>query len=217
MLKGWKQIGDRTSPTGVVSRRGALRLLATAATVLLAVSWFLLLRPTSLGGPAAYVMVSGESMEPTYYNGDFVVSRKQASYQTGDIVVFRVPKGKVGEGHHVIHRIIDGSAESGFTTRGDNRSSPDPWRPTGEDVVGEVWFRVPGVASRWLPLLRTPLALGLFAGLWAFWVAMAPLARDRARKAPPLPPRPSLRGPPPPPPPPRRPPPPPPPPLAQPA
>jgi signal peptidase len=200
-----------------IDRRRLLGAVATALTILAVGGWALFLRPASLGGPAGYVMVSGESMEPTYHNGDFVVSRKQGSYRSGDIVVFRVPKGEVGEGHHVIHRIIGGSAETGFTTQGDNRASPDLWHPTNEDVVGEVWFKVPGAASRWLPVLRTPVALGLLAGLWAFWVAMAPLARERARTAPPPPPPPARRGAPPPPPPPGiLGPPPPPPPLAQP-
>jgi signal peptidase len=167
----------------VTNRRATLRVLATVVTVLAAASWVLWLRPTSLGGPAAYVMVSGESMEPTYYNGDFVVSRKHASYQSGDIVVFRVPKGEVGEGHHVIHRIIGGSSTPGFTTQGDNRFSPDLWRPTNEDIVGEVWFRFPGAVSRWLPLVRTPLVLGLFAGLWAFWVAIAPRKNEGPRRS----------------------------------
>lgn len=158
----------------LIERRRLLGAVATALTILAVGGWALFLRPTSLGGAAGYVMVSGDSMEPSYRSGDFVVSRKQGSYEPGDIVVFRVPKGEVGEGHHVIHRIIGGLATTGFTTQGDNRSSPDLWHPTNEDVVGEVWFRVPGAVSRWLPLLRTPIAVGLFAGLWAFWVAMAP-------------------------------------------
>jgi signal peptidase I len=164
-----------------------LRVVALAATAVAVVGWVLFLRPQTLGGPAAYIMVSGESMEPTYYNGDFVVSRKQTSYEPGDIVVFRVPKGEVGEGRHVIHRIIGGSSTTGFTTQGDNRSSPDLWRPTNEDVVGEAWFRVPGAVSRWLPLLRTPLALGLFAGLWAYWVAIAPRKNEGTRRTAPPP------------------------------
>ena len=120
-------------------------------------AWFFLFRPVALGGPASYVMVSGVSMEPTLHSGDLVATRKHQSYQKGDIVAFRV------EGGIVIHRIVGGSAEEGFVMQGDNKNAPDVWRPTADDVVGGLWFRVPG-GGQFLALLRQPLILGSLAG-----------------------------------------------------
>jgi signal peptidase len=133
---------------------GKVLLLPLLAFLL---AWFFLFRPVSLGGPASYVMVSGVSMEPTLHSGDLVATRKYQSYQKGDIVAFRV------EGGIVIHRIVGGSAEEGFTTQGDNSETVDRWRPTGEDIVGRMWFSIPA-GGDFLALLRQPLILGWLAG-----------------------------------------------------
>jgi hypothetical protein len=95
-------------------------------------------------------------MEPTLWGGGLAVVRKQHDYGTGDIIAFRV------EGGMVIHRIV-GEEADGFVTQGDNRDSPDSWRPTNDDIVGRVWFSVPG-GGRFVYLLRQPVALGAVAG-----------------------------------------------------
>ena len=108
---------------GPVSRRlrrwlGWLLLVAAAAT------WVLVLRPTSLGGPATYIVIRGDSMDPTYATGDLVILERAASYGLGDIVAYRVPAGELGAGLAVVHRIVSGTAEAGFTLRGDNNPGP---------------------------------------------------------------------------------------------
>lgn len=120
-------------------------------------SWFFLFRPASLGGPASYVIVSGTSMEPTLYTGDLVITRRQDSYEVGDIVAFRV------DGGIVIHRIVGGTAESGYVLRGDNRDSNDWWRPTPREIAGRMWLHLPGL-GRWVQRLREPAS---FAALVA--------------------------------------------------
>jgi signal peptidase len=129
--------------------------------------WFVALRPQALGGPAGYVLVSGHSMLPTLHDGDLVVVRHERSYRTGEIVAYRVPKGNVGAGDQVIHRIVGGSALSGYVVKGDNRSAPDVWRPRLHDVVGRVWLRIPR-AEGVLRVLRSPLLLACLAGALVF-------------------------------------------------
>lgn len=149
--------GERQRP--LLKLRTALLALVTAA---LLVAWFLMLRPESLGGPATYVMVDGQSMEPALGSGDLAVVRQQDDYRPGDVVAFRVPEGQPGEGGMVIHRIV-GEAPDGFVTQGDNREAPDSWRPTADDIVGGVWFSVPA-GGHFVYLLRQPLALGAVVG-----------------------------------------------------
>ena len=142
----------------------SLRWAALALTVLFAAIWLVFLRPTFLGGPATYVIVSGRSMEPALHAGDLVVARKHESYSLRKTIVYDVPRGEPGAGTRVIHRIVGGSEQAGFIVKGDNREGQDPWRPKGEDVVGEMWFHVPraGIA---LLYLQTPLGAALVAGL----------------------------------------------------
>jgi signal peptidase len=137
--------------------------LAIAAVVL----WGLFLRPQALGGPAAYVLVSGRSMLPHYHAGDVVLVEHQSSYRVGDVIAYRIPKSDPMAGLQVIHRIIGGDATHGFVVKGDNRTAPDVWRPKPQDIVGAKALRLPyGVVL--LQLLRSPLLLALLAGSFVF-------------------------------------------------
>jgi len=155
--------------------------------VLALFGWFLFLRPGFLGGPAGYIIVSGPSMEPTLYEKDLAVVLAQDEYALGDVVAFRV------EGGIVIHRIVGGDPQAGYITRGDNRESPDMWRPKPADIVGRLVLRLPG-AGRWLEWLREPPAFSALAsGLAAASLATAeprPPRRRGGRRAGPGPVRP---------------------------
>jgi signal peptidase len=137
--------------------------LVTLGLGAMLLAWVVFLRPISLGGPASYAVVSGTSMEPTLDLGDLVLTRKQAAYTAGDVVVFRVPEGEPGAGGTVIHRIVGGSAEEGFLLQGDHNQGLDPWRPEVEDILGRMWFRVPG-GGRVIAFVGQPLVLACVAG-----------------------------------------------------
>ncbi len=139
------------------------RAAISLALLGLLLGWFLLFRPTVLGGPASYVIVSGQSMAPTLHGSDLAVLQKRSDYRPGDIVAFRVPEGEPGEGATVIHRIVGGSTEDGFVMQGDNKERPDLWRPGDDDILGRMWFSVPGGGQLLVRLLE-PLTVGLLAG-----------------------------------------------------
>lgn len=141
-------------------------LLAAQLALVAALLWFCL--PQRLGGRADWVMVSGTSMLPHLHTGDLVLVERRSSYHVGEVVAYRVPKGQVGAGYTVIHRIIGGNGKTGWRMKGDNRTAPDLWYPTNRDVVGSKLLRVP---HAWfvLRLLHMPILLALFAGFGAFF------------------------------------------------
>jgi signal peptidase I len=142
------------------------RIISTVVTVLLGILWFIFLRPTVLGGSTSYVIVSGTSMEPTLYQDDLVIAKKQDSYKVGDIVTFHA------ENSLVIHRIVGlPTADEGYTTQGDNKQEPDPWHPTDEEVLGRKWVHIPGAGS-WLEKLRQPMGLAMIAAALTFVIML---------------------------------------------
>jgi signal peptidase I len=160
-----------------------VRIALAALALAVVAAWVVLLRPQFLGGPAAYVIVSGTSMEPTLVDGDLVLARKESSYAAGDIVAFRVPKGDPGAGAMVIHRVVGGSASAGYRTKGDNRSDRDTWRPTSRDIVGSLWLTIPRAGAA-VAFLRSPFVLAGLAGLAAFLFVSAGRRQRRPKRAP---------------------------------
>ncbi len=150
-----------------MSRHGVGRLVRAAVALGLAAAWLALLRPQNLGGPAAYVIVAGDSMLPGLRTGDLVLAVRQPAYAVGDVIVYAIPAGKPGAGSQVVHRIVGGDAVAGFITQGDNRDTADPWRPTPDEIVGRPALSVPA-AGRALAFVRSPLGLGALAGFGAF-------------------------------------------------
>ena len=150
-----------------------------AFVLVLAASWFFLLRPVSLGGPSGYVTIRGVSMLPTYHFGDLVVTHKQASYGKGDIVAYKVPKGQFGGGIVVIHRITGGDGATGFTLRGDNNNFYDDWHPKQENIVGKAWLHVPAVGLV-LSFLHAPVPMASLAA--GIGVALYLVPREEKRK-----------------------------------
>lgn len=135
-------------------------------------AWFVLLRPTALGGPASYIFVSGVSMQPTLETGDLVLLREADAYAAGDIVAFRTPEDGPGGGALVIHRIVGGDATSGFVMQGDNKSAPDEWRPTPDDIAGRLWVRLPGMGPVVAWVQQPTVFASLMAGLVVFFVML---------------------------------------------
>lgn len=138
-------------------------------------SW-VVVGPTSLGGPASYVIVDGTSMEPTYRSGDLVIARTQEAYGVGDVITYDAP---IGAKFPVIHRVT-AATDEGYVTQGDNRDQADGWTVPPEAVHGASTVVLPqgGVPVGWL---RQPAVLiALFAG----WLTLELLTRrDRRQRA----------------------------------
>jgi signal peptidase I len=162
---------DHLRPRRAVRR--ARRLAGAAVVLLLVALWVVFLLPAGLRGTASYLIVSGNSMDDTYASGDLVIVRESGAYGVGDVIGYQVPEGEPGAGHLVIHRIVGGDPEQGFVTQGDNNDQPDLWRPRPQDVLGRSFLHLPGTGPL-LIRLRTPVGLGLLAGLLSFTLLLDP-------------------------------------------
>lgn len=146
------------------------------ASLLLAPAFLVVFAPTNLGGATSYVIVSGTSMSPTYNDGDLVMVRR-GDYAVGEIVAFETGRGLV------IHRIVGGSAQSGFVVQGDNKQSPDSWQPTENDIVGKHFAQFPG-AGRWVQRVTgTPVLFGAMIGGLGSLMVWSPRRKRRGAHA----------------------------------
>lgn len=146
-------------------------LAGWALLLLILVVWAVTLRPTQLGGPATFIVVSGDSMEPTLHSGDLVILRAQDSYDIGDIATFAVPEGEPGAGALIIHRLI-GVEGDAWVPQGDNRDREDEWRPTDDDIKGELWVHVPRGGKHLMTVMQPPLLAALAGGGATMWILL---------------------------------------------
>ncbi|GAA2009599.1 hypothetical protein GCM10009818_21960 [Nakamurella flavida] len=126
-------------------------------------------------GRITAVVTSGVSMNPVYYQGDLVVVAHRDHYVIGDIVAYRAK----GVDALVLHRIIAGDGAGGFTMKGDNNSSIDPFRPTTGDIAGTSVLHVSG-GGHVLHFMTDPVVLGCAALLM---LLLGESARRRRRSA----------------------------------
>jgi signal peptidase I len=110
-----------------------------------------------LSGQLALVVTHGVSMEPRYHKGDLVVVAKAGSYQIDDVVAYRIPAQRMV----VLHRLIGEDAD-GYTFKGDNNESLDPWHPTSDQIVGRAVLHVPQ-GGAYLARATHPATIGLIA------------------------------------------------------
>ena len=124
------------------------------------------------GNLKARIVLTG-SMAPAINVGDVILTLPIArkAPQIDDVIAYQAKRFN-GENVAVFsHRIIDGDIENGFIVKGDANKSPDPQKPTAEDILGVVFFVIPFIGN-----LLTPKALFLLLpcafGLWLIMDAM---------------------------------------------
>jgi len=162
-------------------RARSRRFLELAFSLAFVALWAVTLRPTSLGGPATYVVIRGDSMLPSLHAGDLVILRAERGVGAGDVVGYRVPEGEVGAGHLVVHRIESGDGEAGFTMLGDNNPAPDPWQPRATDVAGKAWLLLPGL-GRVIAFVHQPAVAAALAVSLLVMLALSRAAPVRRRR-----------------------------------
>ncbi|MFV9505586.1 MAG: signal peptidase I [Oscillochloridaceae bacterium umkhey_bin13] len=165
-------------------RRRQHPLIAAFVMVTTVVSW-VLFAPTALGGQASYVIINGNSMEPGMHRGDLAILRQREDYAVGAVVTYQHPS--IGP---VIHRIIERNSDR-FVFQGDNNDFIDPYQPSGDELLGELWLFIPR-AGTILSFLRQPPVFAVLAALLLGTTLMAtstlptrPRRRPVARAAPP--------------------------------
>lgn len=153
----------QSGPTARSDERSVPRRMLSVLVTIVVLVFAIYLWPARLGGSTRLVIVSGDSMQPTYDLGDLVVSRDSGTIDLGDVVVFEVPTGPA-EHMLVIHRVLEIDDDGTITTQGDNRATPDRWPLDRDDVVGEPVAHIPK-AGLIVWMLRTPFVLACIAVL----------------------------------------------------
>lgn len=129
-------LGKTIHLTWYAIQGGVLALLSVCGLLFLA-GRIGLIQPFS-----AYVILSG-SMAPTIPVGSVVISRKQLSYTTGDVITFGQGKSSVT---HRIASMEESSTFYGdatFTTKGDANKTPDGSPVSQANVAGKVLITIP--------------------------------------------------------------------------
>jgi signal peptidase len=106
--------------------------------------------PFSRGLGWNFNVITGDSMEPTYYSGGLFIARPVApeTVKVGDVILFRVRVGPVTG--FVCHRVIDidtADNELFFQTQGDNNVYPDAELVAAEDLLGKEALYLPAVGK----------------------------------------------------------------------
>jgi signal peptidase I len=144
-----------------------LRRLVNAITWLLVAGSVAIIMGGLLGRPILLASVPTGSMVPVFNPGDIIAVSPYlgGDLRSGQIVVFRTERDRTW----IVHRIIGGDRETGFTTQGDANPLPDPNTVYPKHVVGvvpqvgEAALRVPRLGL--LSLERGPLSNPLVTGL----------------------------------------------------
>ena len=142
------------------------------------IALIVLLWPARFGGSTSFTIVSGTSMEPTYFTGDFIVART-GGYEVGEVLIYQIPEGDPGEGHLVVHRLEEILDDGQMIFLGDNKDHVDPWHITEEDVVGRAVAHFPGVGR----FFTSNLVWFVLAALLGVSVAIAIWPAPPAAKA----------------------------------
>ena len=116
--------------------------------ILILIGWYIF-APPAIGGQTSYIIIVGNSMEPTFHYGDLALTREADTYEVGDIVTYNQPQ--IGT---IFHRII-AIANGRYIMKGDHNSWEDSYKPQRSEILGKYWFFIPS-AGKFFRKLRSP-------------------------------------------------------------
>jgi signal peptidase I len=150
-------------------RRHPLRTtLRSVCTIGVLIGTIYCMWPSALGGPVQLVVVSGNSMEPTYHNKDLLYVRTDRSIRVGEPAVYRMKSASGDNEVMIVHRITDRDNNGNYVFRGDNRSNNDAQPIAPDDVIGVPILNVGPLPTRFLAAM--PLYGTLLLGVWITWM-----------------------------------------------
>lgn len=162
----------------MIKRRLVKILVPLGVVFLIALAW-----PVQFGGLTGYTVVSGTSMNPTYHTGDFLITFKSFNWKRGDVIVYAVPRGELGAGYLVVHRLVGGSSVTGWQAQGDNNPALDIWKPQDKDIRGEVVLMIPK-AGLLLGVLHNTFVFGVLCAFIMAYLLWPREVKDRMDELP---------------------------------
>src|SRR3990167_9186605 len=139
--------------------------------LLLAVAVLLLVSLVPITGNVEIKIVKSGSMEPAIETGSLVLVMPAADIKPGDIITFgRDTKREIPTTHRVLEvNMVNG--QTLITTKGDANEEQDPAPVPLRDVIGKVFFHIPG-AGYVLDFARQPVGFALLIGLPAMMIVV---------------------------------------------
>jgi signal peptidase len=110
--------------------------------------------PTAVGGMPLTVLSA--SMEPAYSPGDLIVVKPTPAQdiQVGEVITYQVRSGDPTRiTHRVIARSTTAAGTTSFRTQGDANAAPDDQLVTEIQVLGTIWYHLPGLG--WITTVLT--------------------------------------------------------------
>ena len=160
--------------TTMKSRRLAILGWLVAATVFVLLWAFF--APVQLGGSVTYSITDGVSMQPLLYKNDLALVRRASTYHVGDVVLY---ESQVLD-KPVLHRVFF-IQNGNYFFKGDNNDFVDPGYATQDELVGKMWFHIPGAGSV-LGWFGKPLHAAVLAGFAALVVGLAGVTATPSRR-----------------------------------
>lgn len=117
------------------------------------------------------VVLSG-SMADTINVNDMVITHREDSYETEDIIMFDIGSS------FVTHRIAEVTDE-GYITKGDANNAADSWIIEQKQVIGKVVHVIPGI-GRAVEFLQSPMGMMIII-LAGFGIIGIPMIADKKR------------------------------------
>jgi signal peptidase len=120
----------------------------------------------ALGTEHPLVQVKGNSMVPTYYDGEILILKgvaNKSDIKVQDVIVFHNP---YSWDVLIVHRVVKILSDDPlvFQTRGDNVGHDDPWRVQEEHIVGIVMQKIPFIGDI-VSIIQTPFGMGILFSL----------------------------------------------------